>query len=253
MKIIMSILLFIPFVSFSQGVSDSTYPYSPDRPGFSYSPYIVGLNQFGLECGVGYSSNFYYSTSTIRYGIGKHLEVFTEFDYGFTLDSNKYRGIDALIIGLKVPIIYNKKYFPDIALLGSFSTNFRTVLDLLVQKNIKKLSLIFNVGSVWDTTNVHVQGMYVFVVSYYLTKKISTYIETYGYYNDILSGGDIGFGYDISSELTLDISAGVMYSQWFKNDYFVGCGISWRIPKYKKHENIRIDRKTTQRVGQNKD
>jgi hypothetical protein len=181
-----------------------------------------------------------YNTNLIRFGVLKNLELRFGMDFGHL--SNSVGGIKNMSLGIKVPIIQDLKYLPDIGILGQFNLpkiddNYFTTPQytpqgiLLLQKGFGKLLLLGNIGFFYDggyyndenkpIVDQSIQGIYSLAVCYSLTPKLGTFVECYrvGSYG---SYGDLGFNYFINDNLQLDVS----FSNQF--DGTINGGIAWR-------------------------
>ena len=133
-KIFLSLMLVMfSTLLFSQ---DTLYPYFPDRPGFSNNPRLVGLHRTDFETSFGYNSQYFtplgdvqpmfYNTNLFRFGMYKHLEFRFGMDMGYLSKvTPQVFGVKALSVGMKIPIVKDLKYFPDVAILGQI--NFPTI------------------------------------------------------------------------------------------------------------------------------
>jgi len=238
--------------------------YVPDRPGICNSPYLVGLHQIDFESGIGYNyyapDNVFYNTYLFRYGMFKHLEIRGDIDFGFThsINNTNYSGVKAITLGVKIPIINNIKYLPDVGLMGGIMLpninkaytpiDYLPAITLLLSKNIKNITIASNVGIFWDghdnsedffiinpySIDNSAQFSYSIMIGYSI-KKLQFFVETYGFMSNSkpYSGCDGGISYFLTPELQMDFSIGLNYIIGLNNS-FIGAGIAWRIPNKNK-------------------
>jgi len=263
-KILSFLVLFMLSVaSFAQN-GTMTYPYTADRPGYSNSPYLVGLHQLAIESGFGCNltetptSKTFYNQNLFRYGMFKHLEFRAQIDFGATSSDTSFYGVKTINLGFKIPIIRGYKYLPDIGILGTValpkvgnllysSSDYTPALTLLLQKNFSNFSLGCNAGVFWDShtiyedspfinpysTGHYIQGSFSLIASYAI-QNVSIFAESYEFYSvktNPYIAFDMGFAYSILPKLQFDISVG---SNLKLDNSFVAIGIAWRIPnKYR--------------------
>lgn len=258
-----------------------TMPYAADRPGMGYTPYLVGLNQIDYNVSVGHAyyapsncemHNQFYMTNSFRYGAFKHLELRIGVDVGAYTRENYssgelMSGVRALTVGVKIPIIRDVKWLPDIGILAQTQlpdigitpytiANYIPSASVLLQKQFGKFYAVGNVGVLWDaltgdgcyymhpwSTDTYTQGSYSLAVGYYILDNVGIFFETYGYYSmhtEPLASCDFGLFVGITPELQWDLSGGCNYK--YGRDYsFINTGIAWRIPhnsnKHKQNNN----------------
>jgi hypothetical protein len=232
------IILLFPILLFSQS-------FSPDRPGFSNGAYSVGLHRTDYESGWGYNGfgcypiNQLCNTNLFRFGMYKHLEFRFGTDFGDLLTNSQIAGIKALYFGVKIPIIQDIKYLPDIAILGMLNLpnigkpefsipDHSPQGSLILQKGFGKFTVLGNVGILYDGINPYSQGFYCINLGYSITSKFGSFIESYSFFSSKTSPfiyGDLGFNYFITDDFQFDLSYGSGMST-----VFINCGFSWRIP-----------------------
>lgn len=264
MKKIITLLmmLFITTLLFSQ--NDTTCiqiqkqePYFPDRPGMSANARLVGLHSTDYETSFGYTTNYnlntFYNTNLIRFGLYKFLELRIGMDFGYLpKEDPEIIGLKALSFGVKIPIVKDLKWLPDIAILGQvylpdigkpvFATPlYAPQATLLLQKGWGNYLLIGNVGFFYDGYNPYAQGMYSLAFLYSFSPKLGVFIESYTFFSgktEPVYFGDMGLSYFLNKNLEIDMSFGNKYVLDFKdpqllfvyNPFYINCGLAWKIP-----------------------
>jgi hypothetical protein len=245
------------------GYSQTETIYFPDRPGFSCNPYSVGKHRTDYETSIGCNSNYgagthqFYQTNLMRFSMYEHLEFRFGLEFGNLIQPElpDVYGVRSVSFGVKIPIIKDIKYLPDIGILGqinflglgnpdfylSVPQNYQAPQAvLLLSKGFGKFFILGNVGVWYDGYNPYANGLYSLCVCYSITPKFGTLIESYSFFNSKTSPlyfGDLGFNYYVTDNLMVDISCGNQYTFSLcsaelnvTNPFFVNCGISWRIP-----------------------
>jgi hypothetical protein len=259
-------LMFSVTLMFSQtDTTQNEYPFFPDRPGFSCNARLVGLHRLDYETSFGYSLNFgdvdgtdgindghnlLYNTNLVRFGVAKHLEVRFGMDFGHLSIENEsvVQGIKGMSFGVKILIVKDLKYLPDVGILGQinlpkvgnedyFATpEYSPQLVLLLQKGFGNFLLLGNVGMFYDGfDNSKVQGLYSLDICYNILPTFGTFVEMYrlGSYGNY---GDFGFNYFITDNLQVDISCGNKIEEFqnniiFPKSFYANGGLAWRFPK----------------------
>jgi hypothetical protein len=203
-KIFLSLLMSVVFSTLLFSQDTTLYPFFPDRPGYSNNSRLVGLHRTDFETSFGYNSQYptslgdqpvFYNTNLFRFGMYKHLEFRFGMDIGYlSTVTPQVFGVKALSFGIKIPIVKDLKYFPDIAILGQ--VNFPNIgkpefviplyspqCVLLLQKSIGNFMVLGNVGIFYDGFNTYGQGLYSVCLSYNITPKFGTFIETYSFFS----------------------------------------------------------------------
>jgi hypothetical protein len=234
--------------------------YTGDRPGFSNSPYSIGNTNIGIESGFAYnySSNLnqYTQSNLLRVGCENWFEMRFGVDMGTYQDvtAHNYVGVKDINIGVKCTVVQNAQYLPDVALLGTcyvpeieliryIAKTTPATIYLLAGKTFGKVSLLGNLGAVWDVkaadntyfinpyaTTYAIQVNYIFNISIDVTKTFNLFAEAYGFFAGAFAptnGIDAGIVITITPNLFWDLSGGITYVQGLNNS-FINTGIAWR-------------------------
>jgi hypothetical protein len=257
LKIILKGLILFLFVSsaaFGQTL-DST-SFVPDRPGFATPPDIIPLNVFEFEDGIQYENsidgiirnqNFLFSSVLLRYGLLKNAEIRIQTDFADHItngpDHSVIYGFDPVTVGTKIKLLEQKSIVPNVSLLFNLTLPFigkndfrpdnaAPSLYLLMSNDLSEIiNLCYNYGISWDGNSPVPTHFYAVCLSVNLNEKLSSFIESYGYFNRTVNPNfylDAGFAYLITNHFQTDITvAGYLNS--FKNYYLFNMGFAWEI------------------------
>lgn len=115
MKKIILIIIWIPFLTFSQEIE----PIQTDRPDQTETPYLVPKKMFQVENGFSFQKNNVNSktltlpSSLWKYGVNDNFELrlITEFLIDKNFDS-EISGLNPVLVGCKIKIAEEKGIFP---------------------------------------------------------------------------------------------------------------------------------------------
>lgn len=220
----------------------------------TYNPLITPLRKNIYE--------FYTPGILIRYGVSKIFELRlsgeltsilttqivdehtissspkqSSWDWGFSsitlatkiklFDEKKARPETAFIFGLAIPFD-TKSIFQTEYVSPSFRFSCSHTLS-------KRFSLGYNLGGEWENNkdNSTSTGIYTLTVGVDIINKLGGYVELYGFLTQDEKPDhrfDAGFTYLIRKNIPLDVSGGVGITE-VSPDYFIGAGLSFRIPR----------------------
>ena len=261
--LMMVIILTVGVVKSVIGQSD--YVYVPDRPGMAANAYAIQLHHADYEASMflfryaddAGTTTTLTETNLFRYGAFKRLELRAGFNINHAIypDKSTITGVRDVNLGVKIPIISNIQYAPDVAVLGTIvlpnsgnkaftPTLYIPSAALLLQKSFGSALFISNVGILYDAstvdgyylTNPHsincgIQGTYA-IAFYYFMGKVGVMAETYGYYADKMepyTAFDCGVTIAVNNSVEVDLSIGAEYDMGFDNS-FINVGFGWLIP-----------------------
>lgn len=256
MKILfISCLILFAYELKSQDIS--VEPLATDRPDRTESAYLVpkGLIQFELGSLYEYDNedgvtmkNYENSSLLIRYGLGELIELrfnMTHASQRSEIGSTVSRlsGLRPLSVGLKLFISEQKGVIPRTVFIGQLGLPYgkeeyapeKIVPSfLLVFSNSisDKFGIGYSFGPSWED-NGNYEVFYSLTGGYLFTDWFGGFLEFYGNIPDPGSNRhlfDGGFTFLIRRNLQADIAAGIGLNK-HAADFFVGLGISWRIPR----------------------
>ncbi len=231
-----------------------------DRPDQTESSISVPHKSLQIETGFSYSLNEQPLTTEkstslgstlLRYGILKGVELRLGMDYSsvetyildLPLPSVFQRGVSPTMLGAKINISEQQGWIPEMALLAhiqtsifasDFSADYAVPQMILAASHTisSRFSLGYNLGIEWADNDAPPTKLYAFVAGIGLTDRISMYLETFGSFDnvDFMSMIDGGFTILILPNLQFDISGGFGVTA-SSPDFFIGSGISFRIPQ----------------------
>ncbi|MEO8512301.1 MAG: transporter [Ignavibacteria bacterium] len=258
----MKILLFTAIVCFMmnfQLLYSQVEDISTDRPDQSESPLLVPKGYFQMEAGFvsendkpspGVKHNVLSAPSLLfRYGLSKNVELRA----GIELISNSVTvntsvsqtGFGPFSAGTKIKLFTEKGSMPEASFLFSVSIPFKknsafqseyigSEFRLLMTNTLsKRFSLSYNLGGEWGAGSPGATGIYTLSLGAVVAKKLSAFAELYGFLPEKSSPDhrfDAGLTYLIMKNIQADVSAGAGISE-NSPDFFIGFGISLRIPK----------------------
>lgn len=232
-----------------------------DRPDRVESSVTVPHKSLQIETGCLYehseddlleTSSFLYNSTLLRYGLLENLELRlgVEYEDSKTLiketdEESSLSGLLPLSIGVKVNITEQDGFIPEMALLSHLALpntgleDFQSETltpDMILSMSYElspKLSTGVNVGAEWNDGSSKAAGVYSWVFGIALNDKAGAFIETYGSFakdEDFENGIDGGLTYLIRPNLQIDIAGGFAVTENLP-DYFIGAGLSFRVPK----------------------
>lgn len=262
MKKVLFALILISYNSLWAQEKENNNAYGPlitDRPDQTESPDLIPKGLLQIELGFLYEEKseenfneetFIYNTTLIRYGLLENLELRLGFDIAQS-KIKKYEvpktesmgGFSPLYVGFKIGIVEEKKLLPKIGFLGGailpfsaaevfkpegtggeFRFSFAHTLS-------KTWGFSYNFGASWNGEPPYISYIYTAVLNHGFTTNLSGFVEIYGEFPEQRRSEhliDAGFTYLLSNSLQLDLSAGTGLTT--SQDYFVGAGISVRLP-----------------------
>jgi len=233
---------------------------SADRPGQAFSPNTVGNLVFQTQTGIdggGYKDkevdyqaqekgSFFIPNTFLRFGLTEHFEINSAWAYSLNKDrvgdtSSTYNGLALATIGARFNIYEGEGKIPAVGMLLTFKLpilspaysidNVAPVVVLMAGNKINdKLSILLNFGIDFNGNDSQPNWAYVANLSYSISPKVGTFIENYGYFNNIdyWNYWDAGFSYLVNNNMQLDIYGGAGYN-FNALDYFASIGFSWRL------------------------
>ena len=256
--------LIVHFLFFSIFLSGSVFSQlgdiSTDRPDVTESPYLMDKGFFQVEAGI-ISQHDKPSTDIkmselsaplilLRYGLAKNVELRAGIDYissKVTINdsSTSTSGLSPFFLGTKVHLFQEKGSVPETALLlgvtlpfkenSEFQSEYIGLAFRFAMQNTlsKRFSLSYNLGGLFGADSPGATGFYSVALGAVLVKKLSAFVELYGFLPEKTSPDhrfDAGFTYLVLKNLQADISGGLGISEG-SPDYFLGMGLSWRLPR----------------------
>jgi Putative MetA-pathway of phenol degradation len=217
-----------------------------DRPGIAEAPFTVSPGMYQFEMGFDYFNRYdgelYHLPNLLfRTGLSKKAELrISSKQVLDKTESNAFKGISPVTVGIKTHIIKQNEWIPEIDILAnvvipvrsSSQSNIGPEFILLFENDFYPNTAInYNIGYLWDSN----RGKNIFTASFcfnYLpTERVGLFIEYFDYLPNRWPGEqgiDGGMTYLLKSKLQFDISAGV--SRLTKeNNIFVSSGLSLRI------------------------
>lgn len=253
-KKITSTFLFLPFLMFAQENKEN-FELITDRPDATESPNTVPQHHFQIETGVYYESfketdikneTKGFNTTLLRFGILENLELRTgwNFEEQAIENINEVKsGFSPLLVGMKVSILNEKNFLPQIGLLGHLYLPFSAGHDYKPETTgvdfrfafshtlSEKSSLSYNLGAEWR--NASPETVYFYSLSYgYSFGNCGIYAEIYGDFPENSKANhfvDAGITYLINPNLQWDATLGKSFTKG--QDILLSTGFSYRIPK----------------------
>jgi hypothetical protein len=267
MKSLLAIFLFSAILA-SQSLFSQVGDISTDRPDQSESPYLMDKGYFQVELGgaiektgeyvwsvTGDVVTFHthsYPSALFRYGLSKNVELRASIEYLQLKSKAKFEGeiqtetgFSPLTLGTKVKLFSEKGSMPETALLLNVSIPFKenspfqsdyigTEFRFAMTNNLsKRFTLSYNIGGEFGAGSQGATGIYTVALGAGLIKKLSAFVELYGFMPQKTSPDhrfDAGLTYLIMKNIQADASFGLGISEK-SPDYFVGLGVSVRLPK----------------------
>jgi hypothetical protein len=259
LKTIISITIFV-FITGGTSRAQLTKNLVTDRPDQTESAFIVPKGSVQIELGAVYEredfedgillENYSHPALLVRYGLLKTMELRLACElvnerHTFAGNSTGTAGFLPLAVGTKIYICNEENFRPQTALimhvtipkLGSkefanefFAADFRFTMQHSLSE---RFSLSYNLGAEWDGNIPNAAGIYTLSLSSSLTESIGAFIESYGFLIEKETPDhriDGGLTYLLSRNLQLDASGGLGITDK-SPDYFLGAGISLRLPE----------------------
>jgi hypothetical protein len=246
------------FYAFNTSAQMHEHPLITDRPDQTESPNAVRLGSIQFESGFVYTSfiqkhlesdMFTLASSLIRYGLFKNFELRIGFEYLTSrikennIESSVY-GFGPLHLGGKYHFMHAGEVPVDAGVLFGFTLpigeryfrpkNIEPELIISIAHYLSDIfSLATNLGTVWNSYEKELIGLYTLVFGISLTEKIGIFTEVFGNYSSGNSTSNSitgGITYLLSNNLQLDSSAGFEHTNYDRH-FFINTGISVRFGK----------------------
>lgn len=253
------LLVLISLSAFSQ--TDTIPPLITDRPDQTESAFTIPRRTVQLETGMAYivdktadekTTDFVYNTSLIRFALFENLELRLAFSFNEfktkdlkTNEETGNAGLSPVSLGLKIHIVEEKGWIPEIAFLGAIriaktgevelsvpytGPSFRLAFSNTISDHV---SIGYNIGADWDGESANAAWFYSVAPGFSIAERWGCFIEAYGFIieNDQpIHMIDAGITFSAINNLQFDVSAGFGINDK-ASDGFVSGGLSWRIPK----------------------
>jgi hypothetical protein len=210
--------------------------------------YVPGVTSIDTVKGYTHS----YPSVLLRYGLSKRVELRFGIEYMQYKEKAKFdenmpgeSGLSPVMIGTKISLFKENGARPETALLLGLNIPFKSNSPFqskyvgvdfrfsMAHTLSERFALSYNLGGEWDGDNPHATGIYTLSLGISLINKLSVFVESYGF----LPQGDVpdhrvdgGITYLIAKNIQADVSGGIGISD-ISPDYFVGLGISFRLPR----------------------
>jgi hypothetical protein len=241
-----------------------------DRPDQTEAPQLTPIGFFQVEIGAQTEFDFQkqtgintqsslYNTTLWKYGITKNFELRLITEYAcdkvmftstndFKDTTTKISGFSPISIGSKIFLQKEKGIIPNISLIthlelpyfGSENYKPSSVIPrfrfLFAHTLNDRFTFSYNLGAEWEDKTSVATGIYTASLGMSLCKKLSMFIESYGFIRENSTPDhrvDGGFTYLIGSNVQLDCSGGLGLSE-ISPDYFISGGISFRFNAFNK-------------------
>jgi hypothetical protein len=241
--------------SFSQVEDIST-----DRPDQSESPFLMKKGYFQIEAGVtsendepekDLKTNSLSAPSVLlRFGVAKNIELRAGIEHQsskttFPGGSVTESGLGPIMAGTKISLFSEKGSMPETALLLSISVPFKDNSSFqsdyigtefrfaMTHSLTKRFSLSYNLGGEFGAGSRGATGLYTIALGAALVNKLSGFVELYGFMPQKVSPDhrfDAGLTYLVLKNVQVDAAFGLGISKG-SPDFFVGGGVSVRLPK----------------------
>ncbi len=230
-----------------------------DRPDATESPTVVPPGSLQVETGAslqtyddGVTENtlYNYNTALVRYGIWENLELRLGWNYeelrsktAQTTTSTNL-GFSPLLLGVKVAVVEERGWLPEIGLLGHLylpftakealrpettGTDFRFAFSHTLSD---KSGLAYNIGAQFFEDVPGAAYIYSISYGYSFTDRLGVYAELYGDLPENFSANhfwDAGVTYLVSPLIQLDATVGQSITEG--QDLLLSAGVSFRIDK----------------------
>lgn len=233
-----------------------------DRPDMTESAVVVPLGVFQFEDGFVLENqktsidgvktnthNYTFSSLLTRIGLLNNFELRLGGDYiSQAAMTNNIRtnnsGFNNLLVGAKYQFMEEELEGQDFGIIMQFflpsgnesfgPPNVEPEILLAAGKSLTEvISLSVNIGSHWNSQENQPAYLYSSSFGFSINESLDSFIEIYGETskgNQLKSNFDFGFAYRPINNFQIDISAGNESFLDF-NNWFVGAGISYRIPR----------------------
>lgn len=246
--------------SLMQAQDTNTPALVTDRPDATEAPTVVPQGSLQVETGSLYTSFdgnafkeevFTYNTALLRYGLLDNFELRLGWNLEETRLSNNSTPFEVaqtsfspLLLGMKVAIVEEKGWLPEIGLIGHIflpftvdkdlrpeftSTDFRFAFNHTLSE---KSGIAYNIGAQWGNDSPEIAYIYTFAYGYAITERLGAYVEVYGDFPEDNSANhfwDAGLTYAIAPLVQLDATIGQSITEG--QDILLSAGISFRIDK----------------------
>jgi len=230
-----------------------------DRPDATESPTVVPAGYIQIETGAKIEESEFgflkettttYNTTLLRYGLLDNLELRVGWDFNeIKTESNSLTsagvqsGLSPLLFGAKVAITEEKKWLPEIGIIGHIflpftaSNDFRpetTGVDFrfsFAHTLSEKSSIAYNLGAQWGDDSPEAAYIYTIAYGYSITDSFGLYAELYGDFPEDNKANhlwDAGLTYLLSNSIQLDATVGSGITEG--QQLLLSAGISIRLP-----------------------
>jgi hypothetical protein len=247
-----SISFLLCCVLISISIKGQEVPLVTDRPDQTESSVTVPQKHLQVESGfifeqvTSHDQNISYNSTLLRYGLLDNFELRLGTDYTKMLtDNSDLQGFNPINAGFKSYIVKENGLVPELAFMLGLSIP-NTGLEEYQHKNLvpsfrfagsytltDKMGFGFNIGAEWGQEHTMATYYYSAVLGYSLSRFFGAFAELYGYLpekadNDMRA--DAGITCLVLKNLQFDVSGGIGLNE-IAPDYFVGTGISLRLPE----------------------
>ncbi len=223
-----------------------------DRPDQTESSVAVPVGALQIETGfmqidnTAFSSTVY-NTTLLRYGLFENTEL--RLGAGFETYEDlaiETEGLAPIMLGFKSRIKEESGFIPEMAVMleltmpyfGSddFAPNTTDAkfLASFAHTLSDRMSLGYNLGSVWSNETINQNWVYSAALGYSLLDKVGLFAEFYGGKADRFkpdNAADFGVTWLIVENIQLDLSYGIGLMDLSANDSFLSFGLSMRFFK----------------------
>ncbi|MEO8763650.1 MAG: transporter [Ginsengibacter sp.] len=256
------IFLFIAIIASAQ--PDAIDEIDTDRPDQTESPVTILRKWMQVEHGFALEKDnqlsVYGSSTLLRYGLVKNVELRLEADFIYTPSNKFFPGHTELlpiILGTKISLWEERKWIPKTSLLVHAGLPFlaaKSFKNFDVQPGVRftfqnNLSQVvswgYNAGIEWDGENSNPYYLYTFSNGINLSKSLYGFLELFGSLNkDELPrhNFDAGLSLSVSDDCKVDISSAIGLTKTAP-DWSIAIGMSVRFKTYstgkvKKSSNL---------------
>lgn len=232
-----------------------------DRPDQTESAATIPKNHIQFEAGGTFdvdksensimTKNYSAPSVLIRYGLLNNVELRLGSEYSQEkiffneTEMSDNKGFAPLYLGTKIGLIKEKKIIPQTAVIIGLQIPFEKnnifqpekagIEYRLTMKHTlnETFTLSYNLGGEWDGDEKKTTALYTLSLGISLADKLGMYAESYGFYSKNSTADnrmDGGLTYLLMPNLQGDVSAGFGINET-SPDYYLGLGMSYRIPK----------------------